>query len=85
MSKTQEETATTRYRGQRGPDRKPRDYPHHTMKNLRQFQNVPHDNFRSYMQENKGVEVGDKSFNWNGLAVTILVVCIISVGGYGLW
>jgi len=70
---------------ERGPDRKPRDYPHHTMKNLRQFQNVPHDNFKSYMQENKGVDVGGKRFNWDGLAVAIWIVCAISAGGYGLW
>jgi len=81
----QEETVTIRYRGQRGPDKKTRNYPHHIMKNLRQFQNVPHDNFRNYMQENKGVDVGGKNFNWNGLAVAILIVCAISVGGYGLW
>jgi len=85
MPETHEETVTARYRGQRGPDKKTRNYPHHTMKNLRQFQNVPHDNFRSYMQENKGVDVGGKNFNWNGLAVAILIVCTISAGGYGLW
>jgi len=81
----QEENATTRYRCQRGPDKKTRNYQHHIMKNLRQFQNVQHGNFRSYMQENKGVDVGGKRFNWNGLAVAILIVCAISAGGYGLW
>lgn len=85
MPETQEETVTTRYRGQRGQDKKTRNYPHHTMKNLRQFQNVSHDSFRSYMQENKGVDVGGSNFNLNGLAVAILIVCVISAGGYSLW
>ncbi|MDH3341795.1 MAG: hypothetical protein OEL84_11015 [Nitrosopumilus sp.] len=37
------------------------------------------------MQENKGVDVGGKSFNLDGLVVAILIVCAISAGGYGLW
>jgi len=53
------------------------------MKNLRQFQNVPHDNFRSYMQENKGVDIGS-NFDIGKMTLSVLVGLTIVTGGIGI-
>lgn len=48
-----EESETSRYRGQRGPDKKPRDFPLQTLKNLPQFRDKSHEEVRQYILEKK--------------------------------
>lgn len=81
---TVEETDISRYRGQRGPDKKQRDFPLHTLKNLPQFRNKSHEEVRQYILETKGVDIGG-NFNWNGFALAILIIVAVVIGGYGLW
>ena len=69
---------------ERGKDSKPRNFPLHTIKNLPQFRNKSHEDVRQYIIAKKGVDIGS-NFNWNGFAMTILIVVGILAGGYGLW
>ena len=69
---TTEESEISRYRGQRGPDKKPRNFPLHTLKNLPQFRNKSHEEVRQYILETKGIDVGG-NFNWNGFAIVIFM------------
>ena len=69
---------------ERGKDLKPRDFPLHTLKNLPQFRDKPHEEIRQYILEKKGVDIGE-NFNWNGFGVAILIVVAVLVGGYVVW
>ncbi|MCH9657478.1 hypothetical protein K0U27_02075 [archaeon] len=73
-----------KYRGQRGQDKKPRNFPLHTLKNLPQFRDKSHEEIRRYILETRGVDIGG-NFNWNGLAIAIFITIAVVLGGYGLW
>ena len=68
---------------ERGKDSKPRNYPLHTMKNLTQFRNKPHEEVRQYILETKGVDIGS-NFNWNNTIVWILIGLVAVAGGIGI-
>jgi len=68
---------------ERGKDTKPRNYPLHTMKNLPQFRNKPHEEVRQYILEKKGVDIGS-NFNWNNTMVWILIGLVAVAGGIGM-
>ena len=68
---------------ERGKDTKLRDYPLHTMKNLPQFRNKSHEEFRQYILQTKGVDMGG-TINWNNTVMWILIVTAIVVGGIGI-
>ena len=68
---------------ERGKDTKPRDYPLHTMRNLPQFRNKSHEEFRQYILETKGVDIGS-NFNLGSLMLWILLVFAIVAGGIGI-
>ena len=69
---------------ERGKDSKPRNYPLHTMKNLPQFRNKSHEEFRQHILETKGVDIGS-NFNFGSIIMPILIVSAIVAGGYGLY
>ena len=69
---------------ERGKDRKPRNFPLHTMKNLPQFRNKSHQEVREYILEKKGVDIGG-NFNFASIMMPILIVSAIAAGGYGLY
>jgi len=76
----QEKAVTTRYSGQREPDKKTRNYPHHTMKNLPQFRDKSHEEVRQYILEKKGVDIGS-NFNFGSLMLWVFVLLAIVTGG----
>ena len=69
---------------ERGKDAKPRDFPLHTLKNLPQFRDKPHEEVRQYILEKKGVDIGG-NFNWNHFGIAMLIAIVVLVGGYGVW
>ena len=69
---------------ERGKDLKPRDFPLHTLKNLPQFRDKPHEEVRQYILEKKGVDIGS-NFNWNKTLTWIFIVLVIVIGGIGIW
>lgn len=83
-SETVDESETSRYRGQRGPDKKPRDFPLHTLKNLPQFRDKPHEEVRRYIKETKGVDIGG-NVNWDRMILWLLIGLAIVAGGIGIW
>ncbi len=82
-SETVEESETSRYRGQRGPDKKPRDFPLQTLKNLPQFRDKSHEEVRQYILAKRGVDIGG-NFNWNNTMVWILIGLVAVAGGIGI-
>lgn len=64
-----EESDIARYRGQRGPDKKKRNFPAQTLKNLPQFRDKPHE-VRQYILETRGVDIGS-NFNWKLFAIGV--------------
>ena len=69
---------------ERGKDSRPRNFPLHTMKNLPQFRNKPHEEVRQHILETKGVDIGS-NFNLGSIIMPILIVSAIVAGGYGLY
>ena len=82
MPETQEEPP--KYRGQRGQDKKPRNFPLHTLKNLPQFRDKSHEEVRQYILATKGVDIGT-GMNWSKTTMWILVGLMVIVGGIGIW
>ena len=69
---------------ERGKDRKPRNFPLPTIKNLPQFKNKTHEEVRQYILEKKGVDIGS-NFDFGSIMIPILIVSAIAAGGYGLY
>ena len=69
---------------ERGRDRKPRNFPLPTIKNLPQFRDKSHQEVREYILEKKGVDIGG-NFNLGSIIMPILIVSAIVAGGYGLY
>ena len=69
---------------ERVKDSKPRNFPLHTIKNLPQFRDKPHEEVRQYILETKGVDIGS-NFNLGSIIMPILIVFAIVTGGYGLY
>ncbi|MDH3279237.1 MAG: hypothetical protein OEL84_10540 [Nitrosopumilus sp.] len=64
---------------ERGKDSKPRNFPLHTMKNLPQFRDKPHEEVRQYIMETKGVDIGKNvSSLWIAVIAVMLLVAITS-------
>jgi len=82
---TAEDTASGRRKSsrERGKDSKPRNYPLHTLKNLPQFRNKPHEEVRQYILEKKGIDIGS-NFNWNNTIMWILIGIVVLAGGIGI-
>ena len=68
---------------ERGKDSKPRNYPLHTMKNLPQFRDKSHEEFRQHILETKGVDIGG-NFNLGSLMLCILVILVGVIGVIGI-
>jgi len=68
---------------ERGKDSKPRNFPLHTMKNLPQFRDKSHEEFRQHILKTKGVDIGS-NFNWNNTMVWILIGLVVVAGGIGI-
>ena len=83
-SETVEESETSRYRGQRGPDKRPRDFPLQTLKNLPQFGGKSHEEVRQHILAKRGVDIGG-NFNLGSIIMPILIMSAIVAGGYGLY
>ena len=69
---------------ERGKDRKPRNFPLPTIKNLPQFRNKSHEEVRQYILTKRGVDIGS-NFNLGSMIMPILIVSAIVAGGYGLY
>ena len=69
---------------ERGKDSKPRNFPLHTMKNLPQFRDKPHEEVREYILQTKGVDIGS-NINFGSLILWVFVVLAIVAGGYGVY
>jgi len=82
MPETQEEHP--KYRGQRGQDKKPRNFPLHTLKNLPQFRNKSHEEVRQYILETRGVDIGS-NINWDKIMLCMLVGFTAIGGAIGIW
>ena len=67
---------------ERGKDSKSRNFPLHTLKNLPQFRDKPHEEVRQYIMEKKGVDIGS---NVNALHVAIIVIFALVVITSPLW
>ncbi len=65
---------------ERGKDSKPRNFPLHTMKNLPQFRDKPHEDVRQYILQTKGVDIGS-NFNWNNPIIWFLIGLVVLAGG----
>ena len=70
-------------RKERGKDSKPRNFPLHTMKNLPQFRNKSHEEFRQHILKTKGVDIGS-NFDWNSITVWILIGLVVTAIGIGI-
>ena len=68
---------------ERGMDRKPRNFPLHTIKNLPQFRDKSHEEVRQYILEKKGVDIGS-NFNFGSMMLWILVGFVVVAGGIGI-
>ena len=69
---------------ERGKDSKPRNFPLHTMKNLPQFRNKSHEEFRQHILKTKGVDIGS-NFDLGSIILPVLIISAIVAGGYGLY
>lgn len=67
---------------ERGKDSKPRNFPLHTMKNLPQFRNKSHEEFRQHILKTKGVDIGS---NISGLHIGIIAVILFVMITSPLW
>ncbi|MCH9658457.1 hypothetical protein K0U27_07155 [archaeon] len=67
---------------ERGKDSKPRNFPLHTMKNLPQFRNKSHEEFRQHILKTKGVDIGS---NISGLQIGIIAVILFVIITSPLW
>jgi len=68
---------------ERGKDKKPRNFPLPTIKNLPQFRNKSHKEVRQYILEKKGVDIGS-NFNFGNLMLWVFVILAIIAGGIGI-
>jgi hypothetical protein len=59
---------------ERGKDSKPRNFPLQTMKNLPQFRDKSHEEFRQHILKTKGVDIGS---NISGLQIGIIIVILL--------
>jgi len=69
---------------ERGKDRKSRNFPLPTIKNLPQFRDKSHDEVRQHILAKRGVDIGG-NFNLGSIIMPILIVSAIVAGGYGLY
>jgi len=67
---------------ERGKGSKPRNYPLHTMKNLPQFRNKSHEQFRQYILEKKGEDIGS---NVNAVHIAIIFIITLVAITSPLW
>ena len=67
---------------ERGKDSKPRNFPLQTMKNLPQFRDKSHEEFRQHMLKTKGVDIGS---NIRGLQIGIIAVILFVMITSPLW
>ena len=67
---------------ERGKDSKPRNFPLYTMKNLPQFRNKSHEEFRQHILKTKGVDIGS---NISGLQIGIIIVILFVIITSPLW
>ena len=67
---------------ERGKDSKPRNFPLHTLKNLPQFRNKSHQEFRRHILEKKGVDIGG---NVNTVHVVVLLILALVAITSPLW
>ena len=67
---------------ERGKDSKPRNFPLQTMKNLPQFRDKYHEEFRQHMLKTKGVDIGS---NISGLQIGIIMVTLFVMITSPLW
>jgi len=67
---------------ERGKDSKPRNFPLHTMKNLPQFRDKSHEEFRQHILEKKGVDIGG---NVNAVHVAVLLILALVAITSPLW
>ena len=67
---------------ERGKDSKPRNFPLQTMKNLPQFRNKSHEEFRQHILKTKGVDIGS---NISGLQIGIIIVTLFVIITSPLW
>ena len=68
---------------ERGRDLKPRNFPLHTLKNLPQFRDKPHEEVRQYILETKGVDIGG-NLNFGKMMLWVFVILAIVAGGIGI-
>ena len=61
---------------ERGKDSKPRNFPLQTMKNLPQFRDKSHEEFRQHILKTKGVDIGS---NISGLQIGIIIVTLFVI------
>jgi len=61
---------------ERGKDSKPRNFPLQTMKNLPQFRDKSHEEFRQHILKTKGVDIGS---NISGLQIGIIIVILFVI------
>ncbi|MCH9658404.1 hypothetical protein K0U27_06875 [archaeon] len=71
---------------ERGKDSKPRNFPLHTMKNLPQFRDKSHEEFRQHILKTKGVDIGS-NFNFGSLMLWVFLMLVVVAGiiGIGKW
>jgi len=67
---------------ERGKDSKPRNFPLQTMKNLPQFRDKSHEEFRQQILKTKGVYIGS---NISGLQIGIIAVMLFVIIASPLW
>ena len=67
---------------ERGKDSKPRNFPLQTMKNLPQFRDKSHEEFRQHILKTKGVDIGS---NISGLKIGIIAVILFVIITSPLW
>jgi hypothetical protein len=67
---------------ERGKDSKPRNFPLQTMKNLPQFRDKSHEEFRQHILKTKGVDIGS---NISGLQIGIIAVILFVMITSPLW
>ena len=67
---------------ERGKDSKPRNFPLQTMKNLPQFRDKSHEEFRQHILKTKGVDIGS---NIRGLQIGIIAVILFVMITSPLW
>ena len=68
---------------ERGKDNKPRNFPLHTMKNLPQFRNKSHEEFRQHILKTKAVDIGS-NFNFGSLMLWVFLMLAVVAGIIGI-